>query len=39
MSGVDREVDRESERRQLSQCVEDVLRAWRDVIATPESAD
>jgi hypothetical protein len=35
MSGV----DRETARRQVSQHVEDVLRAWRDVIATPESAD
>jgi hypothetical protein len=35
MSGV----DRETARRQVRQRVEDVLRAWRDGITTPESAD
>jgi hypothetical protein len=35
MSGV----DRETARRQVRQRVDDVLRAWRDGIATPESAD
>jgi hypothetical protein len=35
MSGV----DRETARRQVRQRVDDVLRAWRDGITTPESAD
>jgi hypothetical protein len=35
MSGV----DRETARRQVRQRVEDVLRAWRQGITTPESAD
>ena len=35
MSGV----DRETARRQVGQRVEDVLRAWRDGITTPEPAD